>query len=187
MNSTMRYGLLVLLMLPPMLRAQPMTDAATLAEMLRPVAAEAAARSPAGAVHLSVLPEHAPVLVTQIFSEELQKRDRTVSFRQAENRSSLTVDVREMHSSAVSSGKSSYFRRMNVTLGILLRDYDAGQVSWSREFQLARTDTLDGDAPYTRRSWLDDHGSFWNDLFEPLLVTASAVVIAILLFTVRGS
>lgn len=76
---------------------------------------------------------------------------------------------------------------MNVTLGILLRDHDAGQLSWSREFQLARSDTLDGDAPYAQHSWLEDNGSFRDGLLEPLLVTAGAVVIAILLFTVRGS
>ena len=174
-------------MLPPILTAQQVTDAEALTDMLRPAAAEAAARAQAGTVRLTVLPAHAPVLVTQIFSEELQKRDRRVFFREEQAASSLTVDIREMYSSAVSSGKSSYFRKMNVTLGILLKDHEAGQVSWSREFQLARTDTLDGDAPYTQRSWLEDDTSFWDGLFEPLLVTASAVVIAILLFTVRGS
>ncbi len=183
----MRYGFSILLVFPVFLNAQQVTDTEALASLLRPVAAESAARISGETVYLTVLPEHAPVLVTQIFSEELQKRDRQVFFRETETASALTVDVREMDSYAVSSGKSSYFRNINATLGILLRDREAGQVSWSREFQLARTDTLDGDAPYVRRSWLEEDSSFWDDLFEPLLVTASAVVIAILLFTVRGS
>lgn len=182
-----RFIAACMLMLPAAAGAQAPTDAEAVALLLRPVAEEAAARVQQPGVLLRVLPDGAPVTVTQVFAEELQERGRRVYFTEAGAEAVLTVDVRDMHSSTASSGNSSYFRTMDVTLGVLLQDTGEGQITWSREFQRSRTDTLDGEAPYAQRNLLGEQPSFWDGLFEPLLVTASAVVIAILLFTVRGS
>jgi hypothetical protein len=139
-------------------------------------------------------------VLRQVFSEELIKRGiavrTSVDGAQAGDpahgtigqgtRCRLTVEVRGMCSSAVSSGNSSYFRKIEATLGLLLEEHD-GTVAYSRERLLERSDTLAGDAPYSARSYLEDGTSWWDGLLEPALVTATAVVIAILLFTVRGS
>jgi hypothetical protein len=178
---------MLLLVFPVGLAAQAPADAEAMSTLLRDAAAEAASRVTQESVLLRVLPDDGPVLVTQVFAEELQQRSRRVVIGDAEAGSMLTVEIREMYSSTVSSGKSSYLRTMHATLGILLEDRVRNTVTWSREMPLSRTDTLEGDAPYARRFWLEERPSFWDRLLEPLLVTASVVVIALLLFTVRGS
>jgi len=177
----------MLLCLPAKLPAQGPSDAEAMSLLLRNAAAESAARVTQGRVLLRVIPPETPVLVTQVFAEELQSRSHHVVRADADADAVMTVDVREMYSSTVSSGKTSYLRMMHATLGILLEDHVNSEITWSRELQISRTDTLDGTAPYSRRLWLEDHSSFWGDLLESLLVTAGAAVIAILLFTVRGS
>ncbi|MBN1447495.1 MAG: hypothetical protein JXA28_06160 [Bacteroidetes bacterium] len=182
-----RLMLIYLLGFPIGLAAQAPADAEAMSMLLRDAAAEAASRVTQESVLLRVLPDDGPVLVTQVFAEELQERSHRVVIGDAEAGSILTVEIREMYSSTASSGKSSYFRMMHATLGILLEDRTRNAVTWSREMQLSRTDTLDGVAPYTQRFWLAERPSFWSRLLEPLLVTVSVFVIALLLFTVRGS
>lgn len=165
------------------------TDQEALALLLREAAQDAAAAAAAcgsGPVLLRITPEHAPPLLRQIFAEELMLRGIGVRTAAGGERCRLTVEARGMRSSAVSMGNSSYLRKIMATLGILLEEGE-GNVVYSRERLLARSDTLQGEAPYSDHSYLDEDTSWWDALLEPALATATAVVIAVLLYTVRGS
>lgn len=154
--------------------------------LLRPIAREAAAHCMAGPVFLHILPEHSPMLLHEVFAEALMNRGLEVRTTAGGEQSQLTIDVREMSMSAVSGENSSYFRKTVVTLGILAEER-SGKVTFAGERTAERGDSLSGEAPFTYRSYLDDRRSWWETLLEPALVTATAIVIVILLFTVRGS
>lgn len=162
------------------------TEAAALSQLLREAARDAAAACPSGPVLLRVLPDHVPPVVRQMFAEALMDRELTVQTAGEGERCRLTVDVRGMHSSTVSTTNSSYLRKIVVTLGLLAEEA-GGRVTYARERTLERGDTLQGEAPFKHHSYLDDEASWWEGLVEPVLVSVAAVVIAVLLFTVRGS
>ena len=169
------------------------TEAQALTLLLREAAAEAAAEAVAaaagcgaGPVLLRVFPEHAPLALRQVFAEELMARGVAVRTAGETSACVMNVEARGMISSTVSSGNSSYFRKIEATIGILLEEGN-GTVVYSRERQLARVDTLAGESPGGTRSLLDETPSWWESWLEPALVTATAAVIAVLLFTVRGS
>ena len=173
--------------------AQVFSDAPTeqeaLALLLREAAQDAAAAAVAcgsGPVLLRISPEHAPPVLRQVLAEELMQRGIGVRTTEGGERCRLMVEVRGMRSSAVSMGNSSYLRKIVATLGIFLEEGE-GNVVYSRERLLTRSDTLPGVVPYSDHSYLDEDSSWWDALLEPALVTATAIVIAVLLFTVRGS
>ena len=169
------------------LMAQQVTDAEAIALLLREPAKEAAMRVTGDAVVLKVLPEDAPVAVTQIFAEEQLGRGRTVRSADGQAAEHLTIEVRDMYSSTAPGTNSSYFRSTHVTLGVLLTDDRDARISWSQELVLSRIDTLTGTPSYQERSWLEEETSWWDALVAPALVTLTAGVIVLLLFTVRGS
>ncbi|MGB5074880.1 MAG: hypothetical protein WBQ23_12165, partial [Bacteroidota bacterium] len=146
----------------------------------------AAAACTAGPVLLDISPPGAPPSLRQVFAEELMNRGMAVQTSGDGEQCRMDVDARGMHSSTVSTGNSSYLRKTVVTLGLLVEER-SGRVAYSRERTLERSDTLQGDAPFAYHSYLDDSTSWWDGLLEPLLVTVTAVVIVVLLFTVRGS
>lgn len=163
------------------------SEAQALTLLLREAATEAAsAATGCGSVQLRVAPGNAPFALRQVFAEELMTRGITVRSDGARAACRMHVEARGMISSAVSSGNSSYLRKIEATIGILLEEGD-GSVVYSRERQLARVDTLEGEPPGDTRSLFDDTPSWWESWLEPALVTATAAVIAVLLFTVRGS
>jgi len=169
------------------LPAQDHPAETVLSSLLREAAAEAAARVASSSIVLRIVPDHAPVMVMQVFSEELLSRGVAVSTIARDKSQILDVDIREMKSATAKSDNSSYLRNTTVLLGALLRDEAAGRLHWSHEFNLSHIDTL-GRAPgqaYT--DWLRKRPGFWDTFFEPVLVTATAVIIMVLLFTVRGS
>jgi hypothetical protein len=177
----------LLIVCSPLLVAQQVTDAEAMALLLREPAKEAAMRVTGDAVELRVLPEDAPVAVTQIFAEEQLRRGRTVRSAGGEAPEHLTVEIWDMYSSTAPGENSTYFRSTHVTLGVLLTDDRDARISWSQEFVLSRTDTLTGTPSYEEKSWLEEETSWWDALVAPALVTVTAGVIVLLLFTVRGS
>jgi hypothetical protein len=176
----------VIVLLQP-LSAQQVTDAEALSLLLREAAREAAMRVTHSSVLLDVRPIEAPPVVTQVFAEEQLARGRSVRTDGARADEVLTVDVRDMHSVTAPGENSSYFRETHATLGLMLRSGSDASITWSEERTLSRTDTLDGVAPYEQRSWLASGTSWWDAVLAPALVTLTAGVIVLLLFTVRGS
>jgi hypothetical protein len=165
------------------------TEQEALALLLREAARDVAAAAAAcgsGPVLLLVMPENAPPVLRQVLAEELMQRGIGVRTTAGDERCRLTVEARGMRSSAVSMGNSSYLRKIVATLGFFLEQGD-GNVVYSQERLLERSDTLRGEAPYSDYSYLDEDSSWWDALLEPALATATAIVIAVLLFTVRGS
>jgi hypothetical protein len=154
--------------------------------LLREVARESAAACPAGPVLLSVTPSGAPTLLRQVFAEALMDRGVAVRTSGDGEQCRMNVDARGMYSSTVSAGNSSYLCKTVATLGILVEER-SGRVAFARERSLERSDTLQGEAPFVYHSYLDESTSWWDGLLEPVLVTVTAVVIVVLLFTVRGS
>lgn len=166
------------------------SEAEAIALLLRPVAEEsavaAASSCGAGPLLLRVLPADAAPVLTQVFAEELLTRGIAVRTAGEGVECTLTVEARALRSSTVSSGNSSYLRKIETVLGLHLERRD-GSVPFSREARLEREDTLAGDPPYDRRSHLREEPSWWRSWIEPALVTVTAVVVVVLLFTVRGS
>lgn len=166
------------------------TEAEAIALLLRSVAEESAVAvaSSCGAepLLLRVLPEDVAPVVTQVFAEEMIKRGIAVRTTGEGSEHTLTVDVRALRSSTVSSGNSAYLRKIQTVLGLHLELRD-GSVPFSREVRREREDTLAGDPPYDRRNHLREKSSWWQSWIEPALVTVTAVVVVVLLFTVRGS
>ena len=163
------------------------TDAEAMSALLREAAKESVQHCRGRRVALILTPEKIPPMDEQVFAEELQEAGHTVLTTESGSENILRLDVRDMNSSTAQSTKSSYFRKMELSLGILIEDVRAQQLIWSREYTLSRTDTLDGTPSYAERSWLEDAPSWWDSFYQPALVTLTAGVIALLLFTVRGS
>ncbi|MBR9975866.1 MAG: hypothetical protein KFF77_09825 [Bacteroidetes bacterium] len=166
------------------------TEAEAIALLIRSVAEESAiaVASSCGAepLLLRVLPEDVAPVVTQVFAEEMIKRGIAVRTTGEGAEHTLTVEVRALRSSTVSSGNSAYLRKIETVLGLHLERRD-GSVPFSHEVRREREDALAGDPPYDRRNHLREKSSWWQSWIEPALVTVTAVVVVVLLFTVRGS
>ncbi|MCB2204981.1 hypothetical protein KQI65_09550 [bacterium] len=183
----MRFLLISLCILVFPAAAQQVTDTEALALMLRDAARESAMRTGGSSVQLQFVPETLPPVVQQVFAEEQLARGKRVLTAQADADAMLTVEVRDMYSSTAPGPNSSYFRQMHATLGMQLRDLRASEITWSKELALSRRDTLDGAPSYETRDWLEQDTSWWDALLAPALITLTAGVIVLLLFTVRGS
>lgn len=183
----MRRLIVAMLLFAAQVAAGQATDSEALALLLRDTARESAMHAAGTPVRLDVLPSSAPLLVTQVFAEELLARGGDVRSGDTDAERTLSVEIRDMHSSTAPSTKTSYFRKTQATVAVMLSDSREHRITWSREFELARTDTLDGTPPYERRDWLDDDTSWWDDVLAPALITVTAGIIVLLLFTVRGS
>jgi hypothetical protein len=165
--------------------AQAPSEESALAALLRECAREAAARAVAPA-YLRVLPGDAHPLLRQVLAEELQRVPVALTGEEAEARCVLTLDAREMKSSTVPLGKSSYLRTVTVAVGAMVEDRQSRAVTWSREFTRQRADTLAGAAPYAERDYrLAERRSLFEALVVPVLATAAAVIIVVLFYSVR--
>ena len=167
--------------------AQELSEDATMAAVLREAAQEVAARVSTPEVMLEIVPDHAPVLVTQVFAEELQRRGRIVRTEPAAGADRLWLDIREMRFSTVPGRNSSYLRTTTAVLGVLVSNEAEGMHSISKEYSLSRCDTLKLEPARSERDWLGEGPGFWSSVVEPSLVILTGVVILVLLFTVRGS
>lgn len=169
-------------------RGQSETDEEALAAMLRTAARETAAALASRPLLLRVTPADAHPMVRQIFTEEAAAAGASVTGDEAKAVAGLSLDVRGIRMSAVSLENSSYLRNLSVTIGVLADDRRSGAVLWSKEYRLARADTVQGAPPVQHRALRDDSAAGWTEsLLTPILVTATAIVIVILLFSVRGS
>jgi hypothetical protein len=162
-----------------------MTEESVCAVLLRDAARETAAHVDAASVQMLTFPADTHPMVVQIFSEELSRRNISVS---AEARSGLSLDLREMNFSTVRLDNSSYLRNASVSLGVVIGDRGAGSIRWSKEFRFAQRDTLDGVPAYQTKDLRESDRHSWLEAFAiPAITTAAAIIIVILLFTVRGS
>lgn len=170
------------------LSAQERTEEQRLAEMLREAATECTNRLPNGSVRLTIAPENTRPMVAQIFSEELSGANRSVRMGAEPADLHLALDVRAMNSYTVSHGNSSYLRTVSLDLGVLAGAAREDSVLFSKEYTLTRTDTLSGEPVYEERDLRPADDSSWTDaILTPVIATAAAVIIVVLLFTVRGS
>jgi hypothetical protein len=170
------------------LLAQTETDEEAMAGMLRSAAHETAGKLAGRPVLLRVLPDDAHPMVRQIFTEEALAAGSTVTGEDGKALGRLNVDVRGIRMSAVSLQNSSYLRNLSATIGVLADDRRDGTVLWSKEYRLVRADTVLGPVPQQSRDIRDESAPGWTEsILTPLLVTATAIVIVILLFFVRGS
>ncbi|MDH7515193.1 MAG: hypothetical protein QHI48_04885 [Bacteroidota bacterium] len=165
------------------------SDETALADLLRRAARESALRTEGIPVHLRITPETVHPMVWQVFSEELTQRGATVyTGRQGAARMRLTVDVRELRISAVPHRDSSYLRTSVAVLGVFGTDETDGAVRWSKEYRYAETDTVAGVLVCREKDFrTTDAPDLWDAVFGPIIAVAAAVVIVVLLFTVRGS
>lgn len=167
--------------------AQPLSDESAVAVLVRQAARESAEKL-TGAVELRFIPEDTHPVVRQIFAEEFSARGFGVTLGTGVGAYRATVDVRELEASAVSSNNSFYFRTIRARLGVLLENTAQPGAVYAKEFLLSRRDTLDGTAPYARKDFRAEAPPSWlESILEPVVITATAAVIVILLFTVRGS
>ncbi|MCZ7556346.1 MAG: hypothetical protein M5R41_08095 [Bacteroidia bacterium] len=167
--------------------AQDVPADVSLADMVRSSAIESAAQVTSPSVTLLVAPEQAPVLVTQVFAEELRNRGLTVLTAPAAGADLLQVDVREMRFSTASGPNSSYLRNLSTVLAVLISSTNEQTHRWSKEYTLTRQDTLTRHPSDTERDLLQSGSGFWSSVLEPTMVIVAGVVILVLLFTVRGS
>ena len=170
------------------LSAQTESDEVTLGNLLRSAARETASKLAARPVLLRITPADAHPLVRQIFAEEAMSAGSAVFMEEGQTNANLTVDVRGMRMSAVSLNNSSYLRNLSVTIGVFADDRRSGAVLWSKEYRFSRADTVRGIVLPESRELRDDASPGWiESLLTPILMTATTIVIVILLFSVRGS
>jgi hypothetical protein len=179
--------LAALCMLPIAGRAQTLSEERALAELLREAARESALRVHGASVTLGMTPESLPVLVTQVFVEELQRRGIAVRTGSASQSDHMHVDMREMNFSTVSSENSSYLRTLTAVFGVLVHSKSEDVHRWSKEFTLQRIDTLARRPARSGHDWLEASSDPWTTVLEPALIVLAGAVILVLLFTVRGS
>ncbi len=161
------------------------SDRVRVAALLREAASATAPKIVSGRVVIATRPVDAPPSVLQVFTEEFQRSGIAV-YAENDSADKVTIDIREMNSSTVSLANSSYLRRISVQLGVLVQSRTGREPYWSKSFPLSVVDTLStepDDIDYLE----DESGSIWDSVLIPAAVSAATVVIAVLLFTVRGS
>jgi hypothetical protein len=190
---TARSGALALVLLLAVGRgqaglAQPRSDEESLAVLLHQAARETATHVPRGDTELRILPDDIHPMAMQVFAEELTAHNIGVRARSPQASSRLTVEVRAMNSSTSPITNSSYLRTLTLSIGILIEDRVAGSVAWSKTLDFRQTDTLAGVPACEQRDFRGGDDSSWMEsILVPALSAAAALVIVVLLFTVRGS
>jgi hypothetical protein len=168
--------------------AQQTTDEGVFPAMMQQPAQECAEKVPPGDLFLNINPVQAPICILQVFSEKLGQRGVHVSTGGGSIPLEMDIDVREMNSSTALCGISSYLRHSSMRMGVIVRNKQSGVVLWSKEYPLTLTDTLSGVPEYRERNHLiPEKESWWESLATPVLLSAAALVIVVLLFTIRGS
>jgi hypothetical protein len=186
-RAAIRLTLLVLLMLctggpSP---AQVRSGQSAISELLRDAAVQSARQIRSGKVVITAQPSVPAPHVLQVFTEELQRSGIQV-FAAGDSADRLDITVREMRSSAVSLANSSYLRLVTVHLGVLLQHRSSREPSWSKSFSLSTTDTL-ATEPEELDFMQAESNSIWDSVLIPAAVSAATIIVAVLLFTVRGS
>ncbi len=171
----------------PLSKSAPRSDLGAISELVRRAAAETAIHAAGSRVYLDIQPYDTHPVIPQIFAEELHALGLAVQTAPVEGAGRVTVDMREMLAYTVLLDNSSYLRKVRLRLGAVIVAPGGETVTWSREFELATVDTLAGEPVYEHRDFLQDEKTWLEDILTPLAITATAVVILILLFTVRGS
>jgi hypothetical protein len=177
----------LVMLFPFSVPAQHISADAAAALLLRDAARESATQGSSSSVTLRITPEDAPVLVTQVFAEELRNRGLSVLTAPATGADLLHVDVREMRFSTAPGPNSSYLRSLSTVLAVLISSESEQTHRWSKEFTLTRNDTLSHHPSEMERDFLRSGPGFWSSVLEPAMVIVAGAVILILLFTVRGS
>lgn len=155
---------------------------------IREVAAEAARRTTDARIFLTVAGEREAPFVAQIFSEVLLAAGKRVLTREEAGAGRLRVEVMESDKYTASQRDSLYLRTKYMRLGLTAESGDSARVLWAREFERSFADTVRrGEMNAERATGGGREEGFFSALLEPLLVAATATVIVILLFTVRGS
>jgi hypothetical protein len=155
---------------------------------IRSMALDAARRLNGSRVALSVAGERPVPFVAQIFSEALLGAGKAVLTREEPGADRLRVEAAESGKYTVLQRDSLYLHTIELRIGATAESGETGRVLWSRAEERIFTDTL-RSADLARE--LPPEGGrgagFFSSVLEPLLVAATAAVIVILLFTVRGS
>ncbi len=160
------------------------TDEAGLSSLLRDMAVQTAGAVGEREIRIRMLPEDVHPMVLQVFAEECALRGVQITGGAA---AQLTLDVRSLSASTVSHDKSSYVRRLEAMVGVLAEASD-GTVRFTRTFRGERVDTLTGVIPPASRDYRFLHSASWIErALVPIVAATAAVVVAVLLFTVRGS
>jgi hypothetical protein len=157
-------------------------------ELLRETAKETALFMKNGSVNLNVQPESTHPMMRQIFTEAFMNKGLGVVSGSEYSDYSVTLDVRGMNSSTALHQKSSYFRTVSLLFGVLVHDNRKDSVLWSKEYKLSKKDAFEGEPQYEYRDLSIVQEDSWIDsLLTPVVATAAAIIIIVLLFTVRGS
>jgi hypothetical protein len=99
----------------------------------------------------------------------------------------VTIDVREMKAVAVALDKNTYLRTVVVRLGALVEQRHTGGIAWSKELLRTRSDTLDGVPAWKEQDLrCAESRSWFESILVPVVTSAAAIVLVVLLFTVRG-
>lgn len=172
------------------------TDEAGLVQLLRDMAVQTAGSLGERELRVRVLPEDAHPMVLQVFAEECAARGVQLV---ATANARLTLDVRMLSvtigvpgassqsPSTASHGNSSYVRKLEAVVGVLAEASD-GSVRFAREFRGERADTLTGAVSVGVRDLRVPPSPSWIErALVPVVAATAAVVVAVLLFTVRGS
>lgn len=198
-----RTAVVVVLCAAAMLRADAVraqdgapTDEVGLAQLVRDMAVQTAGTLGARELRVRVLPEDAHPMVLQVFAEECAARGVQLVATATDR---LTLDVRVLSvtigvpepssqsPSTASHGNSSYVRRLEAVVGVLAEASD-GSVRFAREFRGERADTLTGAVRAGVRDLRIPPSPSWIErALVPVVAATAAVVVAVLLFTVRGS
>lgn len=157
-------------------------------ELLREAAHETSLFLKDGSVNLKVHPESTHPMVRQIFTEAFMNKGLGVLSGGEYSDYSVTLDVRGMNSSTALHQKSSYFRTVSILVGVLAHDNRKDSVLWSKEYKLSKKDTFEGEPQYEYKDLSIVQEDSWLDsVLTPVVATAAAIIIIVLLFTVRGS
>lgn len=172
------------------------TDEAGLVQLLRDMAVQTSGSLGERELRVRVLPEDAHPMVLQVFAEECAARGVQLV---ATANARLTLDVRMLSvtigvpgassqsPSTASHGNSSYVRKLEAVVGVLAEASD-GSVRFAREFRGERADTLTGAVSVGVRDLRVPPSPSWIErALVPVVAATAAVVVAVLLFTVRGS
>jgi len=164
------------------------SEESVFADFLRNAAVECASHISAPTVSMKLTPDNSHPIIRQIFSEVLLARNVTIVGNQEAANATISLDIRGMNASTVSIDKSSYLRKVSMRFGAVVEEQANGRIVFSKEFTPVRIDTIAGTLQYVEKDFtLPEKSSWLENIVAPILVTATALVVVVLFFTVRGS
>jgi len=167
---------------------QSKSDESLVVEVLRGVATEAAAHLDAGSVELRFNPEDVHLTVRQVFAAVLSERNIRIYTEPRPAADLFFVDVRRLTVAKAPAGENMTRRELRWDIGISIESRVKKMILWSRSFTGSTVDSLNGVVETGIQDFrTEENEPFWLALLEPLLVATAAVIVVVLLFTVRGS